>query len=60
MIIESEISKKEKPVDDLLQQQHESFQIANSGFGNLKSRTKVESHLALNLKKRNREVKLEL
>ena len=73
-ILESELSKKEKLVDDLLlQQDTSSYQMAaannvgsvknvggiNSGAGNAQ-KLKLESHLAANLKRKIRELQTEV
>lgn len=59
-MLEAEMAKKEKHIDDLLQQQSESFQLNNLKQGGGASRMKVESHLTLNLKRKIRELKGDL
>ncbi len=58
-ILESELSKKEKLIDDLLQQQ-DSYQIVGPMSQNMKagglSKMKLEGHLSMNLKRKIREM----
>ena len=71
-ILESELSKKEKLVDDLLlQQDTSSYQLAvnnngngvgsaKNGNGGAAQKLKLESHLATNLKRKIRELQTEV
>ena len=61
-ILEGELTKKEKLVDDLIMQQ-DSYQVGAPGNQSTKagaSKMKLESHLSMNLKKKIRDMQTNL
>jgi hypothetical protein len=59
-MVESELQKKDRVIDDLLQQQENNFGLPKSKYSSVRSGgVKSETHLVINLKRKVRDVQNE-